>query len=358
MLEAQGIALTDCAGCPAFVLRDDRVFFGTGYKVLQNQESEHFASCARARLNGKLQLVYFTNSFSKLVDYCANASSQACQQALLSVVSAVQSVDGNGFLSMQSVVLDPSLVFVDVQTALCKLLYLPVNVPVSGATSTQVAQALYRLCWTALAARGCAPASSAQDMLGYVSGDIALLRDALQKPLGAPCPPNAKNWQNAQQATVQPGKAQGEGGSQMVSHASGAHVSGCLNTATGGNQKPAVNPVASHETYSSGELACAYNLTVQGPAHAPATYRISDARTVVGKSPMKAQCVIRSSQAVSRAHCEFLIALDGTLSVTDLGSKNGTFVNGKRIAPQATVAVPSGSTVRLADVPLLVEKAG
>ena len=146
---------------------------------------------------------------------------------------------------------------------------------------------------------------------------------------------------------------QGENGSRVASHASDHS-----NAAAGEKPQLAVTPVASCEAYSSGELACAYSLTVQGPAHALATYRISDARTVVGKSPLKAQCVIRSSQAVSRAHCEFVIALDGTLSVIDLGSKNGTFVNGKRIAPQVTVAVPSGSTVRLADVPLVVEKAG
>lgn len=357
MLEAQGITLTDCAGCPAFVLRDDRVFFGTGYKVLHNQESEHFASCARARLNGKLQLVYFTNAFSKLVDFCATASSQACQQALLSAVSAVQSVDGNGFLSMQNVVLDPALVYVDTQTSLCKLLYLPVNIPVSGATPAQVAQALYRLCWAALSARGCAPTASADAMPGYASGDIAHLRAVLQNPIGAARHATMQVWPSTRPASEKPSGAV-DGPASATTNAATQKPPAFAGAAAAEKAPNSAAPSPVQDTYPSNELAVSYNLTVQGPVHAPATYRISDARTVVGKSPLKAQCVIRSSQAVSRAHCEFLIALDGALSVTDLGSKNGTFVNGKRIAPHVTVSVANGATVRLADVPLLVEKAG
>jgi pSer/pThr/pTyr-binding forkhead associated (FHA) protein len=51
--------------------------------------------------------------------------------------------------------------------------------------------------------------------------------------------------------------------------------------------------------------------------------------TVVGRLP---ECALRIQTAdVSRRHCEFTSAADG-LSLRDLGSSNGTFVNGKRVA--------------------------
>eukprot|EP00249_Psilotum_nudum_P011663 c23307_g2_i2 orf=186-758(+) len=51
---------------------------------------------------------------------------------------------------------------------------------------------------------------------------------------------------------------------------------------------------------------------------------------------------------VSRVHA-CLEKKDGSLYVTDLGSTNGTYVNGKRIKPQTAVSVPLGSRVTFGD---------
>lgn len=330
--ESQGLLRGYCAGCPSFTLRDERTFFGTGYKVLQSQGSEYFAACARARLNGKIQLVYFTDGYQKLVEYCAAATPDACQRALLSVARAIEDVAGNGFLSVQNVVLDPELAFVDVDGAAAKLLYVPVTFPVSGRSPAQVVQALFELCWTALDRRGCAPCSSPNGMVGYGVGDMKALKAFLQKPVGA-----------AHSAGPM-GRAgfggRGEVPAEKPTDAPSPHPS----TAPRGEERPSPLPAA-------------YNLVLKGPNYAPATFRITGPSTVVGKSITKAQVAIRVSQAVSRAHCRFAIGSDGLLSVVDLGSKNGTFVDGKRVSANVAMPVPDGATVRLADVPLLVERA-
>lgn len=331
--ESQGLLRGYCAGCPSFTLRDERTFFGTGYKVLQSQGSEYFAACARARLNGKIQLVYFTDGYQKLVDYCAAATPDACQRALMSVARAVEDVAGNGFLSVQNVVLDPELAFVDVDRAAAKLLYAPVTFPVSGRSQAQVIQALFELCWTALDRRGCAPCSSPNGMVGYGVGDMKALKALLQKPVGA----------------MHSAGSTDRGGFGARSEAPAGEPAGASSqcppaAASRGEDGPNAKPVA-------------YNLVLKGPNYAPATFRISDPSTVVGKSLTKAQVSIRVSQAVSRTHCRFAIGSDGLLSVIDLGSKNGTFVDGKRVSANAAMPVPDGATVRLADVPLLVERA-
>jgi hypothetical protein len=61
---------------------------------------------------------------------------------------------------------------------------------------------------------------------------------------------------------------------------------------------------------------------------------------------------------VSRRHAE-LAAAGGSVTVTDLGSANGTFVNDRRIEPRSGVAVRAGDRVRLAaDLVILIRSGG
>lgn len=52
--------------------------------------------------------------------------------------------------------------------------------------------------------------------------------------------------------------------------------------------------------------------------------------TIIGR---RLDCNLRiPTRDVSRQHCELIVGGDGVVSVKDLGSSNGTYVNGKRIA--------------------------
>ena len=74
----------------------------------------------------------------------------------------------------------------------------------------------------------------------------------------------------------------------------------------------------------------------------------------VGRDPGGAGLVIED-RGVSRRHARFL-ADGGALTVEDLGSSNGTFVNGQRIS--APVELSSGDEVQLGDTVLEVTGAG
>lgn len=60
--------------------------------------------------------------------------------------------------------------------------------------------------------------------------------------------------------------------------------------------------------------------------------------------------------SVSRRHCEF-VERDGHVCIRDLGSTNGTLLDGKRIRPNVDTPVSSGGTVGVGDVQIRVEYA-
>jgi pSer/pThr/pTyr-binding forkhead associated (FHA) protein len=83
------------------------------------------------------------------------------------------------------------------------------------------------------------------------------------------------------------------------------------------------------------------------------TLKLNDGVTSIGRHD---DCVIRiKSSQVSRRHCELLEDGD-TLTLRDLGSSNGTFVNGKRVLGQQRLN--HGDEVTLGAVTLRVAQLG
>jgi pSer/pThr/pTyr-binding forkhead associated (FHA) protein len=82
-------------------------------------------------------------------------------------------------------------------------------------------------------------------------------------------------------------------------------------------------------------------------------HRIGPGPTVAGRQD-GCQLQIKSTM-VSRRHCEFQEA-EGTLSVKDLNSSNGTLVNGKKI--EGPTALSPGDEVSIGGVKFRVERVG
>jgi len=67
----------------------------------------------------------------------------------------------------------------------------------------------------------------------------------------------------------------------------------------------------------------------------------------VGRDPSRCTLVLSQYSSVSAVHCRMDIG-DHRVTVTDLNSSNGTFVNGNRLQPGQSVVTRAGDTVKLA----------
>ena len=81
-------------------------------------------------------------------------------------------------------------------------------------------------------------------------------------------------------------------------------------------------------------------------------FPLKQERTIIGR---RQDCDLRiPTKDVSRQHCELLLKKNSVLA-KDLGSSNGTFVNGKRIAE---VELKAGDRFRVGPVTFIVQIAG
>jgi hypothetical protein len=79
----------------------------------------------------------------------------------------------------------------------------------------------------------------------------------------------------------------------------------------------------------------------------------SGARIGVGRT--HDNTLVIEDSTVSSVHAAFTLAANGTLYLTDLGSSNGTFVNGVQIAMGDKTIVRAGDALRFGDVEVTLE---
>jgi pSer/pThr/pTyr-binding forkhead associated (FHA) protein len=82
------------------------------------------------------------------------------------------------------------------------------------------------------------------------------------------------------------------------------------------------------------------------------TFRVSPGSTRTVGRTVHADFVV-DAPLVSRVHCRLTTDAEGCLTVEDLESTNGTFVNGRRVRQAALVP---GDRLRLGRVELVVEQ--
>jgi len=75
-------------------------------------------------------------------------------------------------------------------------------------------------------------------------------------------------------------------------------------------------------------------------------FELPDVQNAVGRGAACNVC-IPGSQAISNRHASISIDREGVSSVKDLGSRNGTFLNDRRVPQDSSYVVQSGDQIQL-----------
>lgn len=310
-LAALGVECVELGQGVSFVMESPALLSMTGYKVLRSQDRGRFVPCVRSRINGREKITYLTEGSQTLASSLEAAQGRSGQRLLRSFVEAVQLVGENGFLALQSVLVAPDHVYVDAATSECRLVCLPLT-RFSAGGDLETRQDVYDLCAAACTRLfgASSPLAGIERTAEYRSGELGALRDVLARGAHEAVPEQAAFSRPAQRPAQDP------------------------------------RPAPGARWYLRSARAGVPDLVICG------------ASTVVGKSSTKSDQVIPGNPAISRAHCRLCVLSDGTLTVEDLGSANGTFVNGTRIAPGRAVTLRNADALRLANADFSVAREG
>lgn len=82
---------------------------------------------------------------------------------------------------------------------------------------------------------------------------------------------------------------------------------------------------------------------------------LTDGEYLIGSSPEADIQIADPNRYISRRHARIIVR-GGELFIVDLGSTNGTFVNGRQIEPGEEVKVGTDDRIELADIPVRIHR--
>jgi hypothetical protein len=299
MYESDVITESNVAQNVAFTLNSNELFFPTGYKVLSRFGQGSLLKCAKYNYNGKIKLLYFSAGYRSLSSMLSNLNENSFTQILTNLFNAFFNVRGNGFLTCSNINISPDFIFIDQNTLSVHLIYLPINMHDEATGSP-----------------------------GFENEVRAVLLKVIQNTPTLATPNMRRIAAELSNATV-PFQSLGSFVREMRKQVGGrAPVTG--------------NLINGHTVMGRAAFLTAKNAPVD------TVFTIDKKEFLIGKTPGAADGVINYSRAVSRIHCKIL-RRDNQYCVVDLGSSNGTYLNGARLPANTQFPLEDGSVLRLAD---------
>lgn len=274
----------------AYILENKDSFLPTEYKVLQNQTDSCFVKCAKMHFNGKIQLYYIVDTLKPMSIVLPNINAEDFLTLVTNLIGVILETKDIGFLSCLNVDLSLNKIFVDPVTLKVKLVYVP-----SGEHLTRDVSTFNQILRTELmkVIDDCHIASVPKiAMLRAGLADHMLLLENLYTKL--------------------------RGGVSL--------------------------PVAEKPEPEKTEQVCRL-VAMNAPNRVE--YVVNKDHFLIGKDAT-VDADASFNKSISRIHCAVDKA-EGKYTVTDLGSTNGTFINGIRLTPKTPYPIENGDVLKLAN---------
>ena len=314
----EGVVRKIYAQNPAFVLKNDSLFYETSFRVLLGEGGGALLPCWVIRENGCRCLIYPVHGCSLLSARMGLMTSDEAITFLASFTRALVQISQNGFLNMHMLLTDPSDIYVDDGSCHARLMYLPLRNRAAAQLSSERTLQLMRR-------------RLAKYMLAPFAGVSAELETACSLLTSDSVSLEQLSWRLA--AMVDSRNAVGSAafgqGGRIVTVDERA-----LNQQGGESKGLILKPL---DAEGIREIV------------------VDKAEYLIGRSAKTNDAVI-PDPAVSRRHCKVVEDETG-YSIVDLGSSYGTFVNGTCLATDVPTPLSEGDEVFIAGVVFRVEKA-
>lgn len=297
-----------CNGNFAYVLSGNESFLPVEYKVLHSKTGDGFVKCVKMSFNGHTQLYYITEGLRPLLSVVSSMNVDGFLTMVTNLLTNVVQAKSNGFLSCQNIEVGFEKIFVEPSTLKVSLVYVPLNRHIHSdydAFENELRTGLVRL----INSLPQITSARVTRLSIALSNGMLGLEDVIEEIAQSKC-------------------------EDLTQGADRLRRSKHLERDIFGS---------SHSHSQSKKSAKLVALNGRPNFEIPLTQE----DTVLGKNPYAVDVALDYNPAISRVHCK--ISKTGSdYFLTDLGSANGTFINGVRLARQESKKLTSGDTIRLA----------
>lgn len=342
----------------AFLLSGRAEFSMTGYKVMQSQEKNGFVKCRKFTYNGKTELWYDIAPYRSLSVLLPELKADEFIKILSSVSGVMAEAEKNGFMHISNISLEFSEIFVMQEKMKPYLLYLPVQ---NEAGAGEISKNLQPFINEILSAAAACPSLKEEKIQRLTAGlaggvhTISELKHLLEEAEGRPYGEGEERHTSSRLATeglrtesiqsVPPAEKEKKGFFAKMfrkgepQHQTPPEPEQMQPLDEGGDTEL----LGQNPPDTEGIRLVGVNtpekcvLEIRGPE-----YKIGKKRELVDGC-------ITCSKAVSRIHCK-VTERGQRWYIEDMGSANGTFVNGTRLNPGREFPLRPDDRVKLANV--------
>ena len=377
-----------------YILKDPELFYPTGYKVLQSQAKNGFVKCTKVMHNGMHKLVFDISEYKTLDTILPTLRPEIFPTILKNLMDVVFEVKNNGFIHSTNIEISFDKIFVDCNNYKVFLVYLPIDTPVRQNDYEVFETSLKRIIASAIDQTDSLQ-TEANCRLKENLEDPSYTLERLKEILSDMHTDSAKYGSSIRRPSVMTDEdlQTNEESQQLLEPAlsSRQEKAGFLKGLFKGKTK-AGNPKKTEKTVKSSEKKSEKNpvkqnrkkegivdmsVNLQSEMEGGATEILDDIFTpkfilsgvktpvkidilinkpefLIGKKEDAVDGVITCNNAISRVHCKIVFE-SGKYYVVDLGSANGTYINGSKIPPNQKIQIKDKDKVQLANSEFLLK---
>lgn len=299
-------------GYVSYLLKEDRFYSQTGYKMLLSGGCRSILPCTQIRFNGYRKFVYISGEYRRLARILSTFGEEEFIAVMTGLIEAVMDLKDNSLARAGSLDLTENCIFIDHTTKAVYLVYLPLSEEYERTEWFELETVLRNriMEWSR--------------QIAYSPGErLVQFLSALQET-GRSLDDICKRFRDER-----------------------GHQKEKLRTDDQRNEQKVREPEAPQQ--SGRKLCLRYMGTDQ-----KLEFTITDEKFVLGRSPYRADGQISGNLRVGNVHCT-IWRRNQQYYAEDMQSRNGTYINGVMLKAGEQSLLHQGDILKLADSSFLVE---